>query len=307
MAPASGTTPPRPAPPRLCPAPAALSGPGLTPAPSQPVPAPGGGPSQPELTGLWEQQEGLGALIAHGDLADLYLARDGVIKLARDPADNDLIDREAHALTLLRSRVLRRYLAYLPSLAQTRRCCDPRSGQLRRANVIGRLDGFRTLAEVHAAYPDGIDPADAAWMWRRLLVAVGLAHRAGVVHAAVLPEHVLIHPAKHGLVLVDWCYSLTHGCGRVAAIPGRYRDWYPPDVLNRHAAGPDADLYLAAGCMTYLVGGRMPAPLAAFARGCLLPGRRHRPRDAWRLLAELDELLERLFGQRRFRPFTMPG
>ena len=33
-------------------------------------------------------------------------------------------------------------------------------------------------------------------MWRRLLVAVGAAHRAGVIHGAVLPEHVMIHPPE---------------------------------------------------------------------------------------------------------------
>jgi hypothetical protein len=58
----------------------------------------------------------------------------------------------------------------------------------RHANLIGRLTGFHSLAEVRAAFPAGIDPQDAAWMWRRLLVAVGAAHRAGVIHGAVLPE-----------------------------------------------------------------------------------------------------------------------
>jgi hypothetical protein len=65
---------------------------------------------------------------------------------------------------------------------------DVITGLQRRANVIGRLTGFRTLAQVRAAYPRGVDPRDAAWMWRRLLVAVGAAHRAGVIHGAVLPE-----------------------------------------------------------------------------------------------------------------------
>ncbi len=32
-----------------------------------------------------------------------------------------------------------------------------------------------------------------------------------------------------------------------------------------------------------------------------------RPQDAWRLLAELDDLLGRLYGPRRFRPFAMPA
>jgi len=59
--------------------------------------------------------------------------------------------------------------------------------------------------------------------------------------------------------------------------------------------------------MTELTGGHLPAPMAAFARGCLLAGPRRRPADAWPLLAELDELLERLYGPRTFRPFAMPA
>jgi hypothetical protein len=50
--------------------------------------------------------------------------------------------------------------------------------------------------------------------------------------------------------------------------------------------------------------------MAAFARGCLLASPGRRPQDAWRLLAELDELLElleRLYGPRTFRPFAMPA
>jgi hypothetical protein len=32
-----------------------------------------------------------------------------------------------------------------------------------------------------------------------------------------------------------------------------------------------------------------------------------RPQDAWHLLGELDELLDDLYGPRRFRPFAMPA
>jgi hypothetical protein len=59
--------------------------------------------------------------------------------------------------------------------------------------------------------------------------------------------------------------------------------------------------------MAELIGGRAPAGIAAFARGCLLASPGRRPQDAWRLLAEFDELLERLYGPRTFRPFAMPA
>ena len=59
--------------------------------------------------------------------------------------------------------------------------------------------------------------------------------------------------------------------------------------------------------MTALTGGRLPAPLRAFARGCMLANPRQRPHDAWQLLHELDELLGRLYGARKFRPFAIPA
>ena len=248
-----------------------------------------------------------GPLVARGDIANLYAYGPDLLKIVRDPADNDLMRREAMALNRLRERVSRAFGAYFPALVQARRQIDPRSGIKRHVNLIGRLDGFRSLAEVRTAFPAGLDPRDAAWMWRRLLVAVGAAHRAGVIHGAVLPEHVLIHPAEHGLVLVDWCYSVPAPAGRIRAVVQRYRDWYPPEVLAGEQAGPDLDIWLATRCMTELTGGLMPAPMAAFARGCLLASPGRRPDDAWRLLAEFDELLERLYGPRTFRPLAMPA
>lgn len=246
-------------------------------------------------------------LVARGDLANLYRDPRGLLKVSRDPADNDLIEREARALARIMARGDLRLAAYFPELITAVRVPGTAQGATHRGHVVASLEGFVTLAQVRAAFPGGVHPADAAWMWRRLLVAIGAAHRAGVIHGAVLPEHVLIHPAEHGLVLIDWCYSGPGPAHRVPAIVARHRDRYPPEILAGRPAGPDADIWLATTCMTSLIGDQIPAPLAAFARGCLLASPRSRPDNAWRLLAELDEVLARLFGPRRFRPFTMPA
>ena len=261
-----------------------------------------------KLAALWRQhRDGPGPLVARGDIANLYQVSQGLLKLARDPADNDLMRAETIALTRLRHEADERLRAYFPELIAARRLQDPHSGVQHRGNVIGRLTGFRSLGEVRDAFPGGIDPRDAAWMWRRLLVATGAAHRAGLIHGAVLPEHVLIHPGEHGLVLVDWCYSVSGSpASRIRALVKRYRDWYPPEVLFGEPAGPDLDIWLGTRCMTELIGPRMPARMAAFARGCLLASPRGRPADAWALLAEFDQLLGRLYGPRTFRPFAMP-
>jgi hypothetical protein len=140
-------------------------------------------------------------------------------------------------------------------------------------------------------------------MWRRLLVGLGWAHRAGVVHGAVLPAHILIHPAEHGLALVDWCYSVTPG-ERIPAVVSEFRDLYPPEVPARQAAGPATDIFLATAVISQIIDDP-PAAMRRFADGCLYDAPRMRPQDAWHLLAELDELLENLYGPRKFRPFTI--
>jgi hypothetical protein len=281
------------------------------------------------LTTLWRERAGVVihagdteyrlSVRAHaGDLADLYdVGADRLLKLPRQPANNDLMEREARALRTLAGRGDPRYLPYVPRLVDSFRHCDTATGALRRVNVVAAAPGLHNLVEVRRAYPDGLDPRDAAWMWRRLLVALGFTHRAGLLHGAVLPEHVLIEPAGHGLVLVDWCYSAVGdtaspmawraaaGDDLIPAIVPTHADWYPAEVHARTQPGPGTDIAMASRCMTWLMGERGPQPLRRFAAGCALPSLRQRPDDAWRLLAELDELLEGLFGPRTFRPFTL--
>ncbi len=282
-----------------------------------------------QLTTLWRSRGGvvidtgdaeyrLSVRVHAGDLADLYdVGAERFLKLPRQPANNDLMEREARALRTLADRGDPRYLPYVPRLVDSFRHGDTATGARRRVNVVAAAPGLHSLVEVRRAYPGGLDPRDAAWIWRRLLVVLGFTHRAGLVHGAVLPEHVLIEPAGHGVVLVDWCYSaardtaspvagpLSAGDDLIPAIVPTYAGWYPAEVLDHMEPGPGTDIAMASRCMTWLMGYHAPQSLRRFATGCALPSLRQRPDDAWRLLDELDELLERLFGPRTFRPFTL--
>ncbi|WP_208814580.1 serine/threonine protein kinase [Micromonospora echinofusca] len=248
----------------------------------------------------------LGSPAYSGDLADLYrLDDDRLLKLPRDPANNDLMLREQVALRRIERDGDPRYLPYVPRLVESFRHRDDSTGAEHRVSVLAAVPGLHSLAEVRRRRPDGLDPRDAAWMWRRLLVALGLAHRAGVVHGAVLPDHVLIEPDAHGVVLVDWCYSVADPGDTVPAVVPAYADWYPVEVRDRRPPGPGTDLAMAATCMVTLMGDRAPAALRSFADGCRTTRPESRPDDAWRLLGELDDVLERLYGPRTFRPFHL--
>ncbi|MEU4241224.1 molecular chaperone DnaJ [Actinoplanes sp. NPDC026619] len=222
-----------------------------------------------------------------GAIADLTRSGQILRKVPREPRDNDLMEAEAAALKTLQDKGDPKFRPYAPELIKTYVHEDPQRRR-RVVNELEFLDGFVPLPAVE-------DWRDAAWMWRRLLVALGWAHRAGVVHGAIFEEHVLIHPGEHGLALVDWCYSSPRP---TAVIAGKH---YPPEVVRDKEITPATDIYLATALMKRVIGDGMPAPLKRFADGCLFDAPRMRPQDAWRLLEELDELL----GPRKFRPFTI--
>jgi hypothetical protein len=250
------------------------------------------------LNELWRQHDR--EIVAEGDIATLTAGDDGtVLKVPRSPADNDLMRAEAQALTVLERDGDPRHRAYAPKMIKTFSHEDD-AGVRRTAVVLERLTGFLPLTGLEGR----LDPRDVAWMWRRLLTGLGWAHRAGIVHGAVLPEHVLIHPGEHGVVLVDWCYSVRAGAA-IPAIVSRHRADYPPEVLAKRPATAATDIFMATGLMLRLIKDP-PAPIRRFATGCRQDVPRMRPQDAWRLLGELDELLENLYGPRTFRPFTVP-
>jgi hypothetical protein len=270
------------------------------------------GAAQPTITSSRASYR-IAALLGQDEVADYRAAAvsttstadEVVLKIAHRPADNDLLRSEAVLLDRVRAATGARHEAYLPVLRDSLEYRDAASGADRTVNVFAGLPAMVSLATVAAVHPNGLDARDVAWMWRRVLVAIGLAHRAGVVHGAVVPDNVLIEPADRGLVLVNWCYAAPVS-GTVPALVGRYRGWYAPEIARRGAATPGSDIYLATRCMVALMGAAAPPALGRFARGCLLPSAAARPGDAWRLLAELDDVLGALYGPRRFRPFVMP-
>lgn len=251
----------------------------------------------------------VGSLLARGDISNIYAADierahvRGAWKVARHPRDNDLLDTEARVLRSLAAGADPRYAAYVPRLVDAVVHRDSTTGAERHGTLLERLDGFVSLAQLGTGW---VDPRDAAWIWRRLLVAIGFAHRNGFIHGAILPEHVLIEPVLHGLVLIDWCYAVEDGDRICAMVPAR-ETFYPSEVRAKQAAVAATDIYMATRVLTHLLGTGMPPAMRAFADGCCSTNPAARPDDAWALKDEFDGLLERLYGERRFRAFPLPA
>ena len=172
------------------------------------------------------------------------------------------------------------------------------------------------------AFPDGLDPLHMAWVWRRVLYALGYAHSLGVVHGAMVAPHIMVHPEQHGVVLIDWVYASVQLDGyqpALKAVPPAYKQWYPPEVLKKQPPTCGLDIQLAARTMVQLVGAdpltlegypdRVPPAMRTYFKEVIERAASVNPLSAFDELEGFDELLKRLGGPyypRRYRALRMP-
>jgi serine/threonine protein kinase len=240
-----------------------------------------------------------------------------VIQLVQNTDNNDLLQNEINVLRhLQKDTMVKSFSAYLPEIMDSFVYQD--EDKAYQAVVFESHRKWYSLEAVRKAYPDGVDPKDMAWIWRRLLSVLGFVHRNEVIHSAVLPENVWLLPKQHGLMLRTWSYTVndqTNSWKRILLNHPKYAIWYTPDISGQRTATPGTDIIFSAKCMLYLLGANprdgflstdlpIPAALKNFFRGCVLPATRA-PQDAWSLLREFDTLIEKLWGKRKFHPFKM--
>lgn len=254
-----------------------------------------------------------------GDLCDLFPAQASseqvLLKIVRAAHNNDLLEAEARALNRIARQLADQPIgAHFPVLIEHLRIRDG-AGAQRQTNVLRFEPDYVSLTDVCKVYPHGIHPADAAWMFNRLLAALGTIHDLGLVHGAVVLPHILIRPVDHNDMLIDWCYSVQAGAA-IQAISPAYATDYPPEVSAKAAATPATDLYMAARCLVRLLGGNgteetlppsVPKPMRALLRACLIPTPQFRAQQAWQVFDDFQDLLYRLYGPPTFRPFHVPS
>lgn len=256
--------------------------------------------------------------LAIGDVADVSLAEwsDGkdthkyVVKASRILAGAAMLEAEHTAIAAILTKMGDySYNAYFPTICES---FPIRDKIQKRVNVFMWEDGWYSATQVREKYQLGVDGRHIAWMFKRLLVALGAAHASGYVHGAVLPEHFLVNADNHGGRLVGWGQSVKIG-ETVKIISRQYRDWYPPEILNKQPVSPATDIYMAARVARFLCGAAasdmfpatIPTGIQRFLQGCLLGGQTMRPQDAWALHDEYASLLGTIYGKPRFHSLVM--
>lgn len=269
----------------------------------------------------------LTGLIAEGVFAGVHRARlEGetqgalFVKHARDARDNDLLQREFSVLKALHSpdadpqseAFFASQRAYVPCPVSSFSILDEHNIK-HRANLLRVPDARAYTAQTlrQDKFPAGIEPKHVWWIFRRLLLTLWMAHLKGFIHGSVTPDHLLVFPEEHGLVLLDWTCAAKIGEEHVPAINPAFRDYYPPELARKEAAMPPADLFMAASTAIWMLGGNpaahripdtVPDALKHALLRCLDPVARRRPQDAEAFHNEFGVLL----GHRVFAPMVIP-
>jgi serine/threonine protein kinase len=294
-----------------------------------------------EVLTIGAQKVTVGSLLVQGDMCDLYHgsitgspkespnktltiwerlkeAEGGsknlpcIIKVARHPMDNDLVDNEAKTLNELfpSAHKEEKFLRYIPQFYGT---------AFHGKNLFTVLQHFKEAVSLEAvlrAYPKGIDYRDLAWMVKRAFAGLGFAHFNGFVHGAVIPPHILVQPLKHGGKIVDWAYAIKSKSHRsIKAVSIDWKAYYAPEVFAKQFPTAATDVYMVAKCAVALLGGNLetnempptvPKEIQDFFGKCLVAAPSKRPQVIWDLHDELEAILLKLVGKPAYRPFVMP-
>ncbi len=253
-----------------------------------------------------------------GDLTDVYRGMFNdlavAVKITRDVGDTDLVEHEASVLAELYPEGTNneKFYRYLPRLIASTRW------EGRRVNILPWFEGFISLEDIRRAYPEGIDFRDMVWMFKRLLVGIGFAHTQDIVHGAILPSHVMVHPLDHGAKIIDWSYAIQHASHKntyIRAMSRPFQAFYASEILDRRPPTPATDIAMAARIAIALVGGDLetgnlpgsvPTGVQLFLQDCILEDPNRRPQNAWDLHESFDKLLLSIVGKPTYRPFRMP-
>lgn len=260
-----------------------------------------------------------GSPFATGNYSTLYRAKaefDGqesevLVKLATAPPNNNILDHEA--------KVLRRFHApgigtsllevgrFTPTIIDTF-MVDGSGGRF-RANVMPFVPNLVSCATLLEIWPGGMAPEQAAWVARRVLSQVMAAAMAGVVHTAIVPDHILVDPIKHEPMHIGWAHALIEPSKtgtRVMYVMTKWRHLYPPEVLKKQVPDRRTDLFMAGKTIGLLFGDRAPKEITAVLNKCCAEDPARRYQTGKEAFDEFTRVVRGLWGN-EYRKLQLPA
>jgi serine/threonine protein kinase len=251
--------------------------------------------------------------LAGGDMSNVYIGTNGtrqvLLKVSRSYTLNSFMENEYTRLSSLADKLektvsLKRYF---PAIIETFMVKDGKTREVRWVNVFEYEPGYHPLPTVSLEYPEGVDQRHFAWMWNRIMTVLSAIHSEKIFHTSILPANVLINPDTHGMMITGWGFAVSSG-SKPLALSKSYLDWYAPEIKQKLPVTPSTDIFMAAQCMIYVLGGNPITPLSAkvdirFRRlldSCIIKSQARRSSDAWQLYEAGRKLQDEVFGKRQF-------
>ncbi len=152
-----------------------------------------------------------------------------------------------------------------------------------------------------------IHPEDVAWISQRLLNALYYLHSNGIVHCDVKPANIIVQPADHNAVLVDYGLSSLRP-KRMSKAEGYTAIFAAPELIEGKPPLPESDLYSLGITMIYALGGDpitkkmpdyVPKQLQEYYLSLTVYNPKDRPRwETGDLVKRLSDVREEVFGRR---------
>ena len=236
-------------------------------------------------------------------------------KVARTPSNNDLLEAEFRNLQVITKRDpdpekekwFKGWRVYVPYPVSSFSFVGEK-GEKRKANLL-TIPPYKSYTgeELRSIFKDGVDPNHVYWIYRRLLLTAWMAHVRGRNHGAITPDHVLIYPKEHGLVLLDWTASTVLGKEHTPIRDAKWKDLLPPELKDKKPTSTTSDIYTCSSFALYLLGSqKVPPQIKSFLEKCTCANPQSRPDDAEVVYTEFGTLLERVNGKRKFVELVIP-
>lgn len=246
-----------------------------------------------------------------GDVADVYVGADRVVKVARAHDDNDLLRAERKALLVLNKKVMMPIRAGFVTLVT-----EQQLGK-REVNVLEVLPkGFVTLEAVRRS-KGSVESRALVWIFKRLLSVLDWTHHCGFVHGGVLPQHVWVypdndgtktnpHPYKHTIRLTGWCSAVEYASRtRLSTWVPAWKSHYPPELVLKQAVVPASDIYMAAQLIDWLSDDAVPSPLQDVLRKCLQSDVAKRYQSCGEVFQAWVQAAEQAYGPPKWVEFNL--
>lgn len=259
-------------------------------------------------------------ILKYGDLTFVYKATNDkkekvLIKVASSPEHNPMLEYEAKILKRFDETKALKVRRYVPEILDSFVICD--KTKRFRANVMAWRGGFYSLTELKDHFPKGLEQKHAAWIFRRVLGQAAAAPLVDAIHCSIVPDHVLVNPVSHDPFHIGWIHALDKknpSHSRMTSIIDRWKDFYPPEVFDKKPASTQIDIYMAAKCMIWLIGGNvktnevpkdLPLPIKKILDRCVHSNPKNRPNSAQEVLEEFTTTIRKLWG-RSYRELVIP-